>query len=199
MRLALTLALLFAPGAFAGEAVQFCVGSLSGTISGCAPTFAELPSEQDGQLFALDQIGNSADWGLFCSWRGVRLAGVGTPLTTGSCDEAKRRLELAADSLTRAGLVEAAEWPRVIASALASVLIYPSRVLEVPGGEELVAGVYVPAARAIHLTSTLEGAPHELFHAVLVVRGGSIDHDAFNPRVDFVSRAFRAKYRARPL
>lgn len=198
MRLALTLALL-SWSAFAGEPVQFCVGSLYGSVSTCAPTFAGLGSEQDGELFALDKVGNSADWGLFCSWRGVRLAGVGTALTIGTCDESKRRLDDAADSLTRTGLVQAGEWQRVIASTLSGVLIYPSRVLEVPRGEEFVAGVYVPASRTIHLTSTLEGAPHELFHAMLATRGGSIDHDAFNARIDHLSRAFRARYRGRLL
>ncbi len=190
----MTFALLIA---LAGAPVQFCVGSIYGPVSGCAPTFAELPSEQDGQLIALDKVGNSADWGLFCSWRGVRVTG--EALTITSCDEAKRRLDDAADALTRAGLVEADEWPRVISAAIHLVVFYPARVLEVPRGEELVAGVYVPATRAIHLTSTLEAAPHELFHAVLALRGGSIDHDAFNTRVDFLSRIFRAKYRVSPL
>ena len=120
-------------------------------------------------------------------------------LTITSCDEAKRRLELAADSLTRAELVRRDEWPRVLSSALRVVVLYPAHVLEAPRGEEFVEGVYVPDEKVIHLTATMVGAPHELFHAVLATRGGSIDHDQFPSRIDFLSRVFREKFRARPL
>lgn len=198
MRLALSVALLVAPAALAGDAVRFCVGSAHGKVDGCADTFAGLSSEQDGRLFAVDAIGNVADWGPFCSWRGVRVVAAGAELGPVACDEAKRRLNDAADSLTRAGIVAHPEWPRVFASALAVVVLHPVRVLEVPRGEEFVAGAYVPAARAIHLTATLEGAAHEMFHAVLATRGGSIDHDAFPPLVDALSRAARSRYRGRP-
>lgn len=196
---ALALALLLSTTALAGDAVQFCVGERTGSMGVCVPTFAELASEQDGQLFALDALGNVGDWGLFCSWRGVWVRGPADLLTITSCDEAKRRLDQAAEALTRAELVQRDEWPRVISSALRVVVLYPSRVLEAPRGEELVEGVYVPDEKAIHLTATMVGAPHELFHAVLAIRGGSIDHDQFPSRIDFLSRVFREKFRARPL
>lgn len=182
----------------AGLPVQFCVGTAHGNVSACADTFSGLPTEVDGQLFALDKVGNSADWGPFCSWRGVRVQAVGTKLDVLACDEAKRRLDEAAAALTRAELVQRDEWPRAIASSLRGVLLYPVRVLDVPSGEPLVEGVYVPEIGVVHLTATLEAAPHELFHAVLQSRGADVGHASFNPRVDFVQRAFAARHR-RPI
>jgi len=186
---AFLLCLIASTPSFAGAPVQFCVGGA------CADSFSGLPSEAEGRLVAVDAVGNTADWGLFCSWRGVRVVAI--ELTSGACDAAKHRLEDAADSLTRAWLVDRAEWPVVLTSALRTVVLHDARVLEVPLGEELVDGVYVPAESTIHLTSTLVGAPHEFFHAVLQARGGPIDHALFNPRVDALQRAFVAKYRGR--
>lgn len=192
MRTALTLTLLLSAAALGGPAVQFCVGQA------CAARIEALPHDAVGPLIAVDAVGNTADWGLYCSWRGVRVVAAGE-LTPGACLEARRRLDEAAEALTRAGVVEASEWARVRSEALRLVAVYPVRVLEVPRGEELVAGVYVPTTRTIHLNATLEGAGHELFHAVLKVRGGSIDHDAFNSGVDAVSRAARSRYLGRPV
>lgn len=185
----MTLALLLA---LAGAPVQFCVGT------SCAAEIASLPAGAVGPLIAVDRVGNTAPWGLFCSWRGVLVRGQ-VELTSAACFEARSRLDDAAEALTRAGLVSADEWPHVIATSIRTVLIYPAGVLEVPRGEEFVAGVYVPDTRTVHLTTTLEGAAHELFHAVLKARGGSIDHDQFTPRVDALHRAARTKYRGRPV
>lgn len=186
--------------ALAGAPVRFCVGSVHGPVDYCVDSWAELgEGSGDAHLFALDKVGNSADWGPWCSWRGVWVRAPDASFRGPSCDEAKRRLDDAADSLTRAGLVAREEWARVFAAALKVVVLHPVNVLEVPRGEELVAGVYVPEARTIHLTTTAEGAAHELFHAVLATRGGSIDHDAFPPLVDALHRAARTKYRGRPV
>lgn len=188
--------------ALAGAPVQFCVGSAYGNVAGCAARLEDLPAGSGtsaDHLFAVDAVGNVADWGLYCSWHGVRVAAARGDLSIAACDEALRRLDDAADALTRAGLVQRDEWARVRASAVRGVVLYPARVLEVPRGEELVEGVYVPATAMIHLTGSMEAAPHELFHAVLQSRGGSIGHEQFNKLVDFVQGAFATKYRRRPV
>lgn len=188
----LALSLLLAAPALAGPPVQWCVGVT------CAEAFAALPVDAVGELVAVDAVGNAAPQGLFCSWRGVQVSAV-VELRQGGCDAAKARLEDALAALGRAGLVRPEEWVRVFAASLRGVLLYPARSLEVPRGEELVAGVYVPETGAIHLTATLEGAAHELFHAVLAARGGSIDHDAFSPVVEALSLAARSRWRGRPV
>ena len=185
-----TVALLVLAGA-----PLLCVGSPHGAVFTCAERFSRLPSEVDGRLVAMDAVGNTADLGAYCSWRGVR---VQAELDGPRCDEAKARLEQAVGALTRAELVGRDEWPLVLAG-LSRVVLHPGRVLEVPRGEQLVEGVYVPATGEVHLTATLEAAPHELFHAVLYLRAGSSEHDAFNRLVDFVQGAFASRYRGRPV
>lgn len=188
----LALSLLLAAPALAGPPVQWCVGVT------CAESFAGLPESAAGELVAVDAVGNAARQGLFCSWRGVRVTAAGR-WTQGGCATAKARLEDALQALGRAGLVRPEEWAGVFAVALRGVLLYPARSLEVPRGEELVAGVYVPETGAIHLTATMEGAAHELFHAVLAARGGAIGHDAFPPTVAALSLAARSRWRGRPV
>lgn len=185
----MTLSLLLV---LAGAPVQFCVGEV------CAPAVASLPAGAVGPLVAVDAVGNTEAWGLVCSWRGVLVTAV-VELTPAACFEARARLDDAVDALTRAGLVHRDEWPRVIASALRAVVLYPARTLDVPRGEQFVEGVYVPDTVSMHLTATLEAAPHELFHAVLQARGGGVGHDKFSKLVDFIHGAFAAKHRRSPV
>lgn len=192
MRLGLLLAVLSAP-ALAGPPVRWCVGET------CAASFAGLPPWAVGELVAVDAVGNAAPQGRFCSWRSTRVAAV-VELTQQACDEARRRLDDAAAALAWAGLVPADEWSRVTAAALRGVLLYPARVLEgLPRGEELVAGVYVPATGVVHLGTTLEAAPHELLHAALRARGEVDRLDTGDGRVDGLTRAWRSKYSRRPV